>query len=1616
MRCCYLWDSEVVNQFANDQQIRRTTPKRLFSERVRNGTIKCYKQDPGHALCTNYNDWKVKHSMEASLLKDEATSKFRSIFVANSKKVFIHGKVVEIRGGIKSLDPPCQEEAVSAGDHPYTCDNCHTQLRELNDIIQHRKSGSLHLKANRLGLSGFNKRYARRDEAVNALEVETQKRKLSEAKMKQLIRAKFSLKDWEESLYSACLDGEDQRLVVNLVRLLRMGVSERNPMKIEVIRNLVSKLQRANNHRYVDLVKDISALFKNELGPTNYYLLADIFGLAKETTAANHSSQIKIDPGINWDAMDQAADTFRGLPVNEGSDGARCLRFLEPRKLKTGEIVLVGQVWEPDVSNWHEQNLRIPRKDERKNDPHDFTALKRLTDNLIKTEKLAKTVSVYNLSAIAALNKPTIINTMWPSPDRGYKAQHLLWYWEALRRACYFDSSGNVRKTPINLIGYSTDSAGFSLAAAIQLMTPTEEEIKEGIQYLALGIDEEEFASPYYWHLPSIAYLDYDHEQRLFLKNLKYDTRELTFWEDEGRSSRIATIRHLQDLKHRCQELGLDCGFNASDLLLVYFFDQNSDACERLFTVRIADLLDEHVPGSSGTSLYVRAVYHLIQPFRVPDFGSPEDVQKSVSCAITIFRLWKKVLELKKLSLHSKSGAKHNPTRRGKFMTYGCYRTAEVLFSAATIHQLAMFLHFKNLGPIWASPYNSGTKTTERIIGEMQGKTTELQNLDSQPTFGNMPERCSKVQFNLNAKQRLSSSGANVKASNKRKNMAFAFKEMKHIPSYKYPDDFKSFRAAQVKAHREGVKDGQALFSKYLPEQCVTLLKETGKRDVPYTFAKPVGFKVVDGNLPESFNKLGKSFADVPLAELESLCTVDYEEVEAHVSDEEEEQEEDQEGLVENVIEEEDKESEEGDVGGRAWKVSTHTDGRLTYLHIKRALKLLLPREYISRCRQKRNWASKYLPGKEPVNPEHDIFKYCDIALKVTQDGKNKYRIGRVEAMESTKDGSEVFSFQLKSKASVRIRCSMYCREENEIYFVPEDVLLSNWKSQSSIIGSVNLQPIPGKCGIYTLHPASKESLLKLKISPYNVDDGNSDTADESCGPSSSPIDDEFYEVEDVIDRKLSKDAHCYEYKVRFKGYGSEDDMWLPASFFNRAIHFDSTSKFGRKTKHTVDPENVMEGNKRAKRRASYKRGTDAFGSEKREKQNKGKQLKRRKNTKENGGVSRPSASNSSVTEPKAREVSSETDGDIVEGTTNGTRHSKTKVSSDSSSVQPKQSLPSGNRNVAQTKKSKKGNKGKLFRSSNLVQEQKVYTTSMGSVSSEKDIPGASQATPLNVIVVEDSKTGQGRTRGNGILADVVRSNDNFLHPRRLLSQASYPRVDGTLTTFEEVADSVSRLTNPTQVTAIPPQSVLSEIEGELNKSNSSQVCFKFPGYGIFDREGIRVLGRFHEIKSLKRQVQFEEKWLKQAFSGVGYEREVTEALLDRWNKDDSFLASYGNYKITSQVLSSLVGERYLCDEIINFLIQKYRDRANAMENQGGLKILLPSFLSIGTVLRNVVERLSLIHDMERVEQMFLPVHLHQSHWGLGVLSVRENTVAFDMMMASIARFQKNLSVTLRKS
>ena len=104
----------------------------------------------------------------------------------------------------------------------------------------------------------------------------------------------------------------------------------------------------------------------------------------------------------------------------------------------------------------------------------------------------------------------------------------------------------------------------------------------------------------------------------------------------------------------------------------------------------------------------------------------------------------------------------------------------EELFAAATIHQLPMYLPLKDLGPQWASTYNSGTMTTEHLTAEMHGKTNYLQSIDSQPTFGDMLEKSTKGKFNVNTKQRLATAGAKVLLSQMRNRLAFAFKPKKH--------------------------------------------------------------------------------------------------------------------------------------------------------------------------------------------------------------------------------------------------------------------------------------------------------------------------------------------------------------------------------------------------------------------------------------------------------------------------------------------------------------------------------------------------------------------------------------------------------------------------------------------------------------------------------------------------------------------------------------------------------------------------------------------------------------------------------------------------------------------
>ena len=455
-------------------------------------------------------------------------------------------------------------------------------------------------------------------------------------------------------------------------------------------------------------MKKVSKMYRNKLGRMNFKMFKQLFGLCSNTTCDNVTTDTKLFPGFNMNAFDKAAEVYSGHLVVDCSDDARTTRCIQPHKGNDGQVYLLGEQWNADCSKWGESK-QIPRytkssrydsgESQSPQSQDDFSLLDQYVKSLIDNDRLSKSTSIHNFSALTSIDCPNLITCIWPVLTTGMTGKCLLDIWQKMRRMCYYATDDvSKRDLPIRLMGHSTDAAGFSLSAAILLMTPTKEHVDNGISFLRLNVPGERFVAPYFWNLcPSIAYLDWDHAQRCLLRCLKYATRELTMFKSRD-GSKVATIQHLRILKSELQKRGLQSNLNEDDLVLLGFHDQQVDAAYRVFTLDMVDLLSQYVPGSHATCLYLSAVYHIVEPFRKLNAGSPSDVQKSVSTGIYILRFWRKYLEIKKLQLHSKPGAKNDSSKCGHFITYGAFMSAEILFAVATLHNLALYLHQRETG------------------------------------------------------------------------------------------------------------------------------------------------------------------------------------------------------------------------------------------------------------------------------------------------------------------------------------------------------------------------------------------------------------------------------------------------------------------------------------------------------------------------------------------------------------------------------------------------------------------------------------------------------------------------------------------------------------------------------------------------------------------------------------------------------------------------------------------------------------------------------------------------------------------------------------------------------
>ena len=364
---------------------------------------------------------------------------------------------------------------------------------------------------------------------------------------------------------------------------------------------------------------------------------------------------------------------------------------------------------------------------------------------------------------------------------------------------------------------------------------------------------------------------------------------------------------------------------------------------------------------------------------------------------------------------------------------------------------------------------------------------------------------------------------------------------------------------------------------------------------------------------------------------------------------------------------------------------------------------------------------------------------------------------------------------------------------------------------------------------MYTLHPASKAHLVKLGILPFNeVHDNLPDLSpslvkEDSQSCSSSEIDDDFYEVEDVIERRLSTDSLCYEYKVRFKGYGSDQDMWLPSYFFNRAFQFESTSKFDRKRKHNLDPENVTEGKNQKRKRhrnrksevkgsgdADLKKGVDSDCKNRTKVENVTSQRSKRRDPMNMSETQdRKKARNSQVKRSVSGNTGQKSDAECK------SRKRKKSLSVESRSSKGRASLSQQSKNQASTMKAK--DKGKAFRSSlhtsttstdvsgtsepswsysTTTKEKKDKNTGQSKNSATKEferLPGSQLigtvkgSSSVDVINLDDFSPDKEASLGaRGIVDDLMHRDNNFKYPRRILGEKTFPEVDDTLRTYEK--------------------------------------------------------------------------------------------------------------------------------------------------------------------------------------------------------------------------------------
>ena len=234
----------------------------------------------------------------------------------------------------------------------------------------------------------------------------------------------------------------------------------------------------------------------------------------------------------------------------------------------------------------------------------------------------------------------------------------------------------------------------------------------------------------------------------------------------------------------------------------------------------------------------------------------------------------------------------------------------------------------------------------------------------------------------------------------------------------------------------------------------------------------------------------------------------------------------------------------------------------------ERAIKIIIPREYVSRKQSHLQFASNYLPGLEPINNDHNVQKYRLYAFELSCG----YHLGKIIFLED--QGNLVVSCK-SANAHVTFKALILIEQGENQFAYSGPLKISRGLILDRLYSEVHLTSISG-CR-YLVGKNSENIFTEIQKEQLEFKDfvlAKSISLDVSL---------DYVEVEDIVDRKVDQLSYQYIYQVKLKE--EIDLIWLNAYNFLEPVKYNkprSRDSLSRKPQFTQKPEKEIKRKSKA--------------------------------------------------------------------------------------------------------------------------------------------------------------------------------------------------------------------------------------------------------------------------------------------------------------------------------------------------------------------------------------------------------------------------------------------------